>query len=144
MQNKARFFAYATWVVMISLAIILAGNRFLSLVSDPGWIGLVALLAFGFIYLNISYISIKRFIRKVAEPTNLHYVLAAIIFLPPAFWIIAVSEQAAGSELILILVLVFSCWLGAFYGNRTGIRARHKYIRKIKKRQAEQEQQHSQ
>jgi len=138
MQDGARFFAYATWTVMVSLAIILAGNPFLVYVSDPGWIGLVALLVFGFIYLNLSYAATKRYIRKVPEPTNKHYLLALIIFLPPAFWIYLISESASGSELILIVILAFSCWLGAFYGNRAGIRARYEYIQKIKAMQEEQ------
>lgn len=137
MQDGARFFAYATWTVMISLAIILAGNPFLEYVSDPAWIGLVALLVFGFIYLNLSYAAIKRYIRKVPEPTNKHYLLALIIFLPAAIWIFLISESASGSELILIVILAFSCWLGAFYGNRAGIRARHEYVQKIKEMQNE-------
>jgi len=138
MQDGARFFAYATWVVMISLAIILVSNRFLVFVSDPGWVGLVALLAFGLIYLNLTYAAIKRFIRKVPEPTNLHFALAGLIFLPPAIWIYVITEQAGGSEILLVAVLAFSCGLGAFYGNRAGIRARYEYIQQLKKRQQEQ------
>lgn len=138
MQDGARFFAYATWTVMIALAIILAGNPFLIYVADPGWIGLVALLVFGLLYLNLSYAAIKRYIRKVPEPTNKHYLLALLIFLPPAIWIYLISESATGSQLILIVILAFSCWLGAFYGNRAGIRARYEYIQKIKERQNQQ------
>ena len=138
MQDGARFFAFSTWTVMISLAIILAGNPFLVYVADPGWIGLVALLVFGLLYLNLSYAAIKRYIRKVPEPTNKHYLLALLIFLPPAIWIYLVSESATGSQLILIVTLAFSCWLGAFYGNRAGIKARHEYIQLIKARQNQQ------
>jgi len=140
MQDGARFFAYVTWVVMVSLAIILASNPFLNYVADPGWIGLATLLAFGFVYLNLAYAAIKRYIRKVPEPTNKHYLLAFFIFLPAALWILAISESAGGSELILIVILAFSCWLGTFYGNRAGIKARYEYIQKLKARQAEQKQ----
>ena len=136
MQDSARFFAYATWVIMISLGIILAANPFLVYVSNPGWIGLATLLAVGFVYLNLSYAAIKRYITKVPEPTNNHIVLATIIFLPAAIWIYAISENAGGSELILILVVAFACGLGTFYGNRAGIRARYEYIQKVKERQA--------
>lgn len=139
MQDGARFFAFATWTIMISLAIILAGNPFLVYVSDPGWIGLVALLVFGLLYLNLSYAVIKRYIRKIPEPTNKHYLLALLIFLPPAIWIYLISESATGSQLILIVILAFSTWLGAFYGNRAGIRARHEYIQKIKAMQNKQQ-----
>ena len=137
MQDAARFFAYATWTVMVSLAIILAGNSFLDYLSVPGWVGLVTLLAFGFIYLNLSYAAIKRYITKVPKPTQKHYLLALIIFLPPAVWIFVISETAGGSELILTVVLAFSCWLGAFYGNRAGIKARAEYVQQAKERQAQ-------
>jgi hypothetical protein len=137
MQDSARLFAYATWVIMISLGIILASNPFLVYVSDPGWVGLATLLAIGFVYLNLSYAAIKRYITKVPEPTNNHITLAVIIFIPPAVWVYAISENVGGSELILTLVLAFACGLGAFYGNRAGIRARYEYVQKVKERQAE-------
>lgn len=137
MQDSARFFAYTTWVIMISLGIILAANPFLGYVSDPGWVGLATLLAVGFVYLNLSYAAIKRYITKVPEPTNNHIILATIIFIPPAAWIYAISENAGGSELILIIVVGFACGLGAFYGNRAGIRARYEYVQKVKERHAE-------
>lgn len=137
MQDSARFFAYATWVVMISLAIILASNPFLVYVSNPGWVGLATLLAIGFIYLNLTYAATKRYIMKVPEPTQKHYLLAGIIFLPPAVWIYAISENAGGSELILTIIVAFSCGLGAYYGNKTGIKARYEYVQKLKEQQEE-------
>lgn len=135
MQDGARFFAYSTWVIMISLAIIIFTNRFLVFASDPGWAGLVTLLAFGFVYLNLTYAVVKRYIRKVPAPTQLHYVLALLTYLPPAVWIIAVSQQVEGSKFILLAVLAVACILGAVYGNRSGIKARYEYIQKLKENQ---------
>lgn len=135
MQDGARFFAYSTWVIMISLGIIIFTNRFLTFASDPGWVGLVTLLAFGFLYLNLTYAAVKRYIRKVPSPTQLHYILALLIYLPPAVWIIVISEQVQGSEFILLAVLAAACILGAIYGNRSGIKARFEYIQKLKENQ---------
>ncbi|MFU8812799.1 MAG: hypothetical protein ACNA78_07505 [Balneolaceae bacterium] len=135
MQDLARFFAYLTGVIVVSMAIMLTSNRFLEFVSDPGWPGLATLLAFGFLYLNLAYASIKRYIRKVPAPTNLHYVLALFIFLPPAIWILSLSNYTEGSELILTLTLLFACGLGTFYGNRRGIRERYEFIQKLKAKQ---------
>ncbi len=139
MQDSSRVFSYMTWVIMISLGIILTTNPFLGYVNDPSYIGLGALLGFGFIYLNFTYLIIKRFIKKVPAPTNMHYGLAVAIFLPAALWILTISEQASGAELILIVILAFSCGLGAFYGNRSGIKARYEYIQMLKEKQAESE-----
>lgn len=139
MQDTSRLFAYMTWVLMISLGIILTTNPFLGYVNDPSYIGLLALLGFGFIYLNFTYAVVKRFIKKVPAPTNMHYGLAVAIFLPAAIWILAISEEASGAEIILIVILAFACGLGAFYGNRSGIKARYEYIQTLKAAQEESE-----
>ncbi|MDZ7717992.1 MAG: hypothetical protein U5K72_04115 [Balneolaceae bacterium] len=140
MQDKARFFAYTTWVVMISLAIIIFSDQFLYLVSEPGWLGLVVLLGFGLIYMNLAYNAVKRFIRKVPAPTQAHYALGGFIFLPPAFWILFVSASTLTNKILLLVVLALACGLGTFYGNRTGIKARYEYIQKLKKYQKQQEE----
>lgn len=135
MQDGARFFAYATWTIMISLAIILFSNRFLDFISEPGWIGTAVLLAFGFLYLNLTFAAVKRYIRKVPAPTNLHVLLAILIFLPPAGWIVIFSDTVTSTEILIIVVLAISCGLGMFYGNRAGIKARYEYVQAIKQKQ---------
>lgn len=139
MQDKARFFAYSTWVIMISLAIMIFSDQFLHLVSEPGWRGLLVLFCFGLIYMNLTYNAVKRFIRKVPAPTQAHYALGSLIFLPPVVWIFIVRNTITSSELLLIGVLALSCGLGIFYGNRSGIRARYEYIQKLKEYQEHQE-----
>lgn len=133
MPNAARLFAYITWVVMISLAIIIFTNPFLVYVADPGWIGLAALLGFGFVYLNFSYLAIKRYIRKVPLETNHHIVLTSLIFLPPAVWITFFSEEIENPKFILLIVLAFACVLGAIYGYRAGKRQQYEYFETAKK-----------
>jgi len=136
MKDGARLFAYITWVVMISLAIIVFSNPFLTYIEDPGWIGLAALLAFGLIYLNFSYFVSKRFIRKVIGETYLHFVLALLIYLPPALWTSLMSDHTAGSSQVLLLaVLAFSALLGAIYGYRAGRREQAEHIERIRQRQ---------
>lgn len=128
MNNGARLFAYTTWVLMISLAIIVFTDTFLVYANDEGWIGLVTILAYGFIYLNFSYLSVKRFIRKVFEESNLHYILAFLILLPPAVWIALFSETIENARYIMIIVIAFSCGLGAYYGHRAGKREQSEYL----------------
>lgn len=140
MQDKARFFAYSTWVIMISLAIMIFSDQFLHLVSEPGWMGLFILVCFGLIYLNLTFNAVKRYIRKVPAPTQAHYALGGIIFLPPVFWMLFVRQTITSIELLLIAVLAISCGLGVFYGNRSGIRARYEYIQKLKKYQKQQDE----
>lgn len=135
MQDKARFFAYSTWAIMISLAIILFTNRFLTFVAQPGWIGLAILLVFGFVYMNLTYAVVKRYIRKVPAPTQLHYLLGFLVFLPPAGWILISATAITTDEILIVVVLALACGLGIYYGNRAGIRARYEYIQKLKEYQ---------
>jgi hypothetical protein len=135
MQDGARFFAYTTWVLMISLAIIVFTNRFLVYITDPGLTGLLVLLGFGFIYLNLSYAVTRRFIRKTYHPTSLHYVLALLVYLPPALWIIIVNDQLQGSRFILLSVLAFACGLGSIYGHKSGLKKQKELIEKLKAEQ---------
>lgn len=140
MQDKARLFAYSTWAIMISLAIILFTNRFLTFVAQPGWKGLAILLAFGFVYMNLAYAVVKRYIRKVPAPTQSHYILGILVFLPPACWIVISAAAITTDEILIVVVLALACGLGIYYGNRAGIRARYEYIQKLKEYQKKQEE----
>ncbi|MEX2600540.1 MAG: hypothetical protein WD355_02760 [Balneolaceae bacterium] len=132
MTQAARLFAYSTWVIMISLAIVVFTNSFLVFINDPGWIGLAALFAFGLIYLNFTYFVVKRFIRKVHGETILHFVLALLIFLPAAAWLLWISEEIGSSRYITAIVLAFTCGLGGYFGKRAGKREHHLYLEKIR------------
>ncbi|MDX1640640.1 MAG: hypothetical protein R3220_03015, partial [Balneolaceae bacterium] len=109
MHDKARFFAYSTWAIMISLAIILFTNRFLNLIAEPGWKGLGILLIFGFVYMNLTYTVVKRYIRKVSAPTQLHYLLGVFIFIPPSCWIIISRTGITTDQILLVAVLALAC-----------------------------------
>lgn len=135
MQDGARFFAYSTWALMISLGVIVFTHHFFQFMDESIWLALIIVLGFGFIYFNLVYAAIKRFIRKVPAPTNMHTVLAGIIFLPPSIWIIVINETFSQNELLLILILVLAAVLGTIFGNRAGIKARYEYVQKLKEYQ---------
>lgn len=132
MQDGARLFAYSTWAMMISLAIIMFTNRFLEFISESAWIGIIILSAFAFLYFNISYAAIKRYIRKVPAPTNWHIGLGFIVFLPPAVWVAVFADRYENYSIAIILALAIGCILGTVIGNRAGIKARYEYIQKLK------------
>ncbi|MEX1011042.1 MAG: hypothetical protein WDZ29_03185 [Balneolaceae bacterium] len=135
MNNGARLFAYATWAVMISLAIIVFTGRFLGYLNDPGWIGLVALLAFGFIYINFSYYVSKRYTRKSFDTIPSHYLLAVLIFLPPTAWILLVDDQLGRYTLVPIAVVAIAAGLGCYYGERSGKLDKVVYLEKLQEMQ---------
>ncbi len=137
MQDGARFFAYTTWALMISVAIIIFTHRFIQYMDESIWVALLIVYGFGLIYFNFIYSVIKRYIRKVPAPTNLHIVLAVLILVPPVVWVITSANSISQNELLLILFLALSGVLGTIYGNRAGIKARYEYIQKLKQLQKE-------
>lgn len=139
MQDMVRIFAYSTWVMMISLAMILTSNLFFSQVSVPGWPGWVILLVVGGVYLNLIYTGVWRFIRKVPAPTKQYLLVAVFALLPALGWIHFFSAAAEGGEWKLTAVLLLAAGFGLRLGHPAGVKARFEYIQKIKERLAEQE-----
>lgn len=139
MQDGTRFFAYSTWAVMISLAMILFTHGLLDWVREPGWGGTLILIGFGFLYFNLCYAAVKRYIRKVPAPTNMHILLSATIYLPPFIWILFAAESVGTTEILLWVVLAGGCALGTVYGNRAGIKARYEYVQALKEHQKKME-----
>lgn len=137
MQDKARFFAYATWVTTISLGIIIFTHHFFQFMSESILIMVIIALSFGFLYFNISFAAIKRYIRKVPSPTNMHIALATLIFLPPSGWLVIMDQPFTLNDLLLMVVLILSCIGGTIYGNRSGIKARYEFVQKLKEYQRE-------
>jgi hypothetical protein len=139
MQDSARLFAYSTWALMISLGIILFSHQFFRFMDESDWIDLIIIVAFGFLYFNLTFAVIKRYIRKVPVPTNSHFFLSLIIYLAPVAWIIVINDVFTRNELLLVLILTLAVISGTIYGNRAGIRARFEYIQKLKEYQKQME-----
>lgn len=136
MQNSARFFAYSTWVIMISLGIIIFTHRFLDLTDETFWIGLLAKILISFLYFNLTYAAVKRFIKKVPAPTNLHMLLSLFIYLPPVIFIFALRDAFHTNDLLFSAIMTAGCALGMVIGNKAGIKARFEYIQKLKEYQS--------
>ncbi len=145
MQDAARFFAYTTWALMISLGIIIFTHQFFPFMDESIWLALIIVAAFGFLYFNLIYAVIKRFIKKVPAPTSMHIALAGIILSPPFVWIIVINDTFSQNELLLLLILIPAAVLGTIYGNQAGIKARYEYVQKLKEYQkrAEEKRQNS-
>lgn len=135
MQNGARFFAYSTWAIMISLGIIVFTHRFLEASDYDFWLGILAMVFISFLYFNITFAAVKRFISKVPVPTNLHMLLSLLIFLPPVVFIFFMSDGIAANELLFAIITAAGCYAGMILGNRSGIKARYEYIQKLKELQ---------
>src|SRR5690554_4916227 len=128
MQDGARFFAYSTWAIMISLAIMIFSHQFLHLAESTFAALLIWGLIFGAMYFNITYSAIKRYIRKVPAPTNSYIALTVLIFIPPALWLMSVGDFMAERDLVILVFLSAGVYLGMQTGHKQGIKARYEYI----------------
>jgi CDP-diglyceride synthetase len=137
MQDKARFFAYATWVTTISLGTILFTHLFFPVMYESIFLMILISLCFGFLYFNLTYASIKRYIRKVPAPTNSHIALAVLVFIPPGTWLLIMNQPIQQNDLLLFVLLILSSICGTIYGNRAGIKARFEFVQKLKEYQNE-------
>ena len=135
MQDTARLFAYSTWGLMISLGIIIFTHPFFQFINESLFTLIFIPLAFAFLYFNLAHVAVKRFIRKVVAPTNLHILLALLIFLPPLAWIIIMNKPYETEDFLLILVLLIAIVSGTIMGNKAGIKARYEYIQMLKEAQ---------
>ncbi len=140
MQDGARFFAYATWAAMISLGIMIFSHQFVFLTENSPVSLAIWVLAFGVMYGNFTYAVIKRYIKKVPAPTNSHLLLSALIFAPPAAWILTIGNNSLMINLLIISVLAGSIAAGNHYGNIRGIKDRYEYVQKLKAYQRSQEE----
>lgn len=139
MQDGARFFAYSTWAIMISLAIMIFSHQFLHLTESTFTALLIWGLIFGAMYFNITYSAIKRYIKKVPAPTKSYIALAVLIFIPPALWLIMVGDFIVERDLVILLFLAVGVFFGMQTGQKQGIKVRYEYIQKLKQYQAEQQ-----
>lgn len=141
MQDGARFFAYSTWAVMISLAIMIFSYQFLGLTESSVTALFIWGLVFGAMYCNITYSAIKRYIKKVPAPTKSYIALAVLIFIPPALWMGMVGDFIAARDLVILAFLAAGVYLGMTIGHKQGIKVRYEYIQQLKRHQAKQQTQ---
>ncbi len=124
MENWARFFAYATSMLVLGLAIIVFTENLIPFVTAPNWVGYVSLLGYGLIYLNLSYGMNRRFIRKKMKGYNLSYLLGFLLFLPPACWVYIKDVGLHEKRLLFLVVILFAVLLGSYFGIHSGIKKR--------------------
>lgn len=123
MDNKPRFIFYLSGVFLLSVAITLFTSEFLSKVNDPSFTGMLFLLGFGLIYMNLIFATSRRFMRRLDGASISPYILGAAVALPPVIWV-NVYEAGLGSMFWLyIATIIIACGAGAFFGHRSGLKA---------------------
>ena len=132
MDNLPRFIFYASGILMLSAAFTLISSEFLGMINNPSYIGLVVLLGFGLVYMNMVFLAGRRFMRRLQGPNPVPYVFALLVAAPPLVWVQIYDAGLGESDLTFMFTVIVACGLGAFFGHRTGLKAQIKFQENLK------------
>lgn len=108
---------------MISAAFTLISSEFLKMVANPTYVGMLFLLAFGLVYMNIVFITGRRFMRRLEGPNPIPYVFGLLVAIPPLVWVNIYDAGMGDSQLTFMFTVIVGCGLGALFGHRAGLKA---------------------
>lgn len=131
MTNWQRIFAFITGAIVFGLLLILISNSYIQYVAWDGMTGYLFLLGFGLIYLNINFGISRRFTIKALNLDWVCYLMAFLTILPTLFWVYTKDVGLEDAHLLFVMTVVFSAFLGTYFGIRRGMVKREKYIRQI-------------
>lgn len=127
MDNIPRLIFYASGVFITSAAFTLLSSEFLPKIADPSYVGLLFLFGFGLVYLNIVFVTGRRFMRRLRGANPVPYIFGLLVALPPLIWVELYDAGLANATLTFQFTVIVACGLGAFLGHRTGLKAQIKF-----------------
>lgn len=136
MPNYPRIIAYMTASFTIGVIVYIFTGLFIPFAQTPGWTGTAVIVAYGAVYLSVTWSIARRFIRKTLQTFWLPYLMAPVI-LAPALFFIELKEEFAlmQDQVIFTSALFIGSLLGAYFGIQYGHRMREELIRKAQEKQ---------
>lgn len=123
MDNLPRLIFYLSGVVLISIAFTLFSSELLVKVADPSFTGTLFLLGFGLVYMNIIFVTSRRFMRRLEGSSNIPYLIALLVAAPPVIWVQIYDAGLGDSRLTFVITILLAAGLGAYFGHRAGLKA---------------------
>lgn len=137
MNNWQRNFAFISGALVLGLLLIVVSHKFIHFVDRDDTTGYLFLLGFGLVYLNLNFGISRRFIIKAVDMNWICYLMAGLTVAPTIFWVYTKDVGLGQSELLFVVVTIFSAFLGTYYGIRRGIAKREIYIRQLREEERE-------
>lgn len=132
MTNWQRVFAFVTGSFVFGLLLIIISNSYIQYVAQEGTTGYLFLLGFGLIYLNLNFGISRRYTIKALNPDWTCYLMAFLTILPTIFWVYTKDVGLGEAQLLFVLTVIFSAFLGSYFGIRRGLVKRQKYIQQLR------------
>lgn len=131
MDHWQRLFAYTTGAIVIGLMLIVFTNGLLFYVNTPGSTGYIALLAYGFVFLNLGYGINRRFSLKANRAPAINYTLSLLTTVPTLIWIHTKDAGLGNSLMLFTATILFSVLLGTYFGIKKGNARRADYLKQV-------------
>ncbi len=132
MTNWQRIFAFVTGAIVFGLLLIIISNSYIQYVAYEGTTGYLFLLGFGLVFLNLNFGISRRFTIKALDLDWVSYLMAFLTILPTIFWVYTKDVGLGEAELLFVLTVIFSAFLGTYFGIRRGLVKRQKYIQQLR------------
>lgn len=132
MINWQRTFAFVSGALVFGLLFIIISNSFIQYVSNPGSTGYLFLFGFGLVFLNLNFGITRRYAIKAINPDGIAYAMTFLTILPTIFWVYTKDVGLGELQLVFVLTVIFSAFLGTYYGLRRGAIKRNKYIQRLR------------
>jgi hypothetical protein len=137
MNNWQRIFAYTSGALVLGLVLIIISHNFIRHVAREGTSGLLFLLGFGLVFLNLNFGASRRFVIKAKHLDWACYLMAVLTIAPTIFWVYTKDVGLGDSQFLFVIVVAFSALLGTYFGIRRGSVKRAKYIQRLKEEERE-------
>jgi len=139
MENSwQRIFAFVTGALVLGLLLVLVSHNFIQYVARPGTAGYLFLIGFGLVFLNLNFGFSRRFKIKAAHQNWVCILMALFTIGPTLFWVYTKDVKLGQAHLLFVLTVIFSAFLGTFFGIRTGSAKRQQYLRELREMKEEE------
>lgn len=132
MDNLPRFSFYASGVLIISAAFTLFTSELLFKINDPSWVGTAFLLGYGLVYMNIVFVTSRRFMRRLDGPSIAPIIFGVIVAIIPIAWIfIYDSVLDTQQRIVFAITVALASGLGVFFGHKAGLKTQIVFQQKL-------------
>ncbi len=132
MDNLPRFSFYLSGVFITSAAFTLFSSELLFLLNDTSLKGTAFLIGFGLVYMNIVFVTSRRFMCRLEGKSIAPYIFGFLVGIIPIVWIfIYESGLDLNQRILFAIVMLIGCGLGAHFGHRAGLKAQIVFQKKL-------------
>lgn len=116
---------------MMSAAFTLLSSEFLVKITDPSYVGTLFLFGFGLVYMNIVFVTGRRFMRRLQGASPVPYIFGLLVAIPPLVWVQIYDAGLGDTQMTFMFVVIVACGLGALFGHRAGLKAQVQFQKNI-------------